>query len=175
MITDDVLGIQKLDDENFEHDTQASTGSTTGDWFVVFYENFKCRNTLSPEVATSMAILKQQRKEHIIFGEITTDDASKSTVERFGISHENSCWSAIYIQKGTVYYMKYPGSHTVHAQDFVRYLDGRFRTDSRIMTDVPKPQANSESSHNLAMYGILSLFAVLAVVLKLVVAKEKTN
>jgi hypothetical protein len=24
-----------LDDSNFEHDTQASTGATTGDWFVM--------------------------------------------------------------------------------------------------------------------------------------------
>ena len=25
---------KKLTDENFEHDTQATTGGTTGDWFV---------------------------------------------------------------------------------------------------------------------------------------------
>ena len=25
-----------LNDRNFEHDTQATTGSTTGDWFVLF-------------------------------------------------------------------------------------------------------------------------------------------
>ena len=25
-----------LDDESFEHDTQATTGSTTGDWFLMF-------------------------------------------------------------------------------------------------------------------------------------------
>lgn len=24
-----------LDDQSFEHDTQASTGATTGDWFVL--------------------------------------------------------------------------------------------------------------------------------------------
>ena len=26
---------RELDDSNFEHDTQASTGATTGDWFVM--------------------------------------------------------------------------------------------------------------------------------------------
>jgi hypothetical protein len=26
-----------LTDKNFEHDTQATTGATTGDWFVLFY------------------------------------------------------------------------------------------------------------------------------------------
>lgn len=30
--------LKKLDDETFEHDTQASTGATTGDWFVLFYD-----------------------------------------------------------------------------------------------------------------------------------------
>ena len=29
-------GFKELDDSNFEHDTQASTGSTTGDWFILF-------------------------------------------------------------------------------------------------------------------------------------------
>jgi hypothetical protein len=29
--------VQILDDSNFEHLTQASTGATTGDWFVKFY------------------------------------------------------------------------------------------------------------------------------------------
>jgi hypothetical protein len=29
-----------LDDRTFEHDTQAATGSTTGDWFVVLYVSY---------------------------------------------------------------------------------------------------------------------------------------
>jgi hypothetical protein len=28
-----------LNDENFEHDTQATTGSTTGDWLVAFHRS----------------------------------------------------------------------------------------------------------------------------------------
>lgn len=31
--------IKELDDSNFEHLTQASTGSTTGNWLVFFYDN----------------------------------------------------------------------------------------------------------------------------------------
>jgi hypothetical protein len=26
-----------LDDKSFEHDTQAASGSTTGDWFILLY------------------------------------------------------------------------------------------------------------------------------------------
>lgn len=31
--------VKELDDSNFEHLTQASTGSTTGDWLIMFYDN----------------------------------------------------------------------------------------------------------------------------------------
>ncbi|CRK86253.1 CLUMA_CG000176, isoform A [Clunio marinus] len=31
--------VKELDDRNFEHLTQASTGSTTGDWLIQFYDN----------------------------------------------------------------------------------------------------------------------------------------
>ncbi len=33
---------RSLDDKSFEHDTQAATGSTTGDWFILLYveQNF---------------------------------------------------------------------------------------------------------------------------------------
>lgn len=32
---------QTLDDKTFEHDTQAATGSTTGDWFILLYAKTK--------------------------------------------------------------------------------------------------------------------------------------
>ena len=31
-----------LNDKNFEHDTQATTGSTTGDWFLLFCDSAVC-------------------------------------------------------------------------------------------------------------------------------------
>lgn len=37
---------KELSDKNFEHDTQATTGHTTGDWLVNFCDrtNKECRN-----------------------------------------------------------------------------------------------------------------------------------
>jgi hypothetical protein len=41
----DVGAVKILTDQNFEHDTQATTGATTGDWFVLFYAPW-CDNTM---------------------------------------------------------------------------------------------------------------------------------
>ncbi|KAL3308595.1 hypothetical protein Ciccas_012871 [Cichlidogyrus casuarinus] len=30
----------RFTDSNFEHDTQATTGSTTGDWLIILYDSF---------------------------------------------------------------------------------------------------------------------------------------
>jgi hypothetical protein len=35
---DEGTSVQVLTDQNFEHLTQASTGATTGDWFIKLYE-----------------------------------------------------------------------------------------------------------------------------------------
>ena len=40
MMSDTAFAIQptELTDDNFEHDTQATSGSTTGDWLILFCE-----------------------------------------------------------------------------------------------------------------------------------------
>jgi thioredoxin-like negative regulator of GroEL len=42
----ETMGSRELSDKNFEHDTQATTGHTSGDWFVNFcdYSKKECRN-----------------------------------------------------------------------------------------------------------------------------------
>jgi hypothetical protein len=45
----DELSYKILTDENFEHDTQATTGSTTGDWMILFCDTKQvklCRELL---------------------------------------------------------------------------------------------------------------------------------
>ena len=42
--------VKELTDDNFEHDTQATTGSTTGDWLILFceFERFKVCTEYAP-------------------------------------------------------------------------------------------------------------------------------
>merc|ERR1719330_2063910 len=56
--------LMRLNDENFEHETQAATGSTTGSWFVHF-----CAKHIKRCKAGRAALLKideELREEYII-------------------------------------------------------------------------------------------------------------
>ena len=46
--------VRELTDDNFEHDTQAATGATTGDWLVEFYVSAGSRNYSAKQLLTSM-------------------------------------------------------------------------------------------------------------------------
>jgi len=57
-----------LDDKSFEHDTQASTGSTTGDWFILFKKSNDSRSLLPVWEATSL-----QYRNRAIFAYVNVD------------------------------------------------------------------------------------------------------
>jgi len=104
-----------LTDESFEHDTQAATGATTGDWFITFYTNNNyCLDQIEPYLSSAMNKLDMERS-HVIFGVLDKDSGrSKHTLARFGIEKDNilsdndginSCYQSIYLSRGHVYYM----------------------------------------------------------------------
>jgi hypothetical protein len=68
-----------LTDVNFEHETQASTGQTTGSWLVVFYDQ--------DLMAASPAVPAEYWSErHIVLGAVKATDAPE-TIDRFEIDH----------------------------------------------------------------------------------------
>eukprot|EP01068_Selenidium_serpulae_P007317 Selendium_serpulae@DN4680_c0_g1_i1.p1 len=93
--------VVNLTDDTFEHDTQATSGSTTGDWFIKFYAPWcgHCKN-LAPTWDTLAKELK---------GEVTIADVDctvqKSTASRFRIK---SYPTLIFLRQGQMY--KYNGS-----------------------------------------------------------------
>ena len=75
-----------LNDETFEHDTQAATGSTTGDWFVTFYTDETCLEKVEPVILSAKNNLEIDRS-HVIFGFVEKNERSRLTFKggSFGI------------------------------------------------------------------------------------------
>ncbi|CAH1789601.1 unnamed protein product, partial [Owenia fusiformis] len=82
-----------LDDDNFEHLTQASTGATTGDWLVMFYSE-EC-SSLLPSFEGVSAIIKQRQN-----GAIVNIDKSPKLKKRFNIQR---CPTIIFFRLGKQY------------------------------------------------------------------------
>jgi len=57
-----------LNDKSFEHDTQSSTGSTTGDWFILFKKINDSRSLLPVWEGTSLHF-----RNRVIFAYVNVD------------------------------------------------------------------------------------------------------
>ncbi|KAL5020381.1 hypothetical protein ScPMuIL_003273 [Solemya velum] len=82
-----------LTDDTFEHLTQAATGSTTGDWLIVFYEP-DCDSVL---LAVESVAVEKKRLMNVARVDLSTSPKLK---ERFKIS---TCRHTIFFQQGKMY------------------------------------------------------------------------
>ncbi|XP_064644978.1 protein disulfide-isomerase A4-like [Lineus longissimus] len=97
-----------LNDDNFEHDTQASTGATTGDWFVMFYDS-SC-DKLLPRWETLAVSLKGKKP----VGRV--DKASSpNLVQRLNIQ---KCPELILFRQGKMHYYELPKDDTKTLESF---------------------------------------------------------
>ncbi|CAF1108529.1 unnamed protein product [Brachionus calyciflorus] len=85
-----------LDDSNFEHDTQASSGATTGDWFVLFYTN-ECKVSMLIEPTWEQASLRPDNR--VIFSYVNID-LSPHLKERFNIINSPTL---LFFRQGLMY------------------------------------------------------------------------
>lgn len=102
-----------LDDQGFEHQTQASTGSTTGDWFILFYSS-KCAEYIS-----LWETLAARLAQHKVVGMVDMEK-SPITKERF---HMELCPSAIYLRAGKYYRYEQP----MELSKLVLFAEGWFK------------------------------------------------
>ncbi|XP_060574937.1 thioredoxin domain-containing protein-like [Ruditapes philippinarum] len=90
------VATKDLFDDSFEHLTQASTGATTGDWFVLFYKP-GCEDCM--KILPSVECAAISVKYRMSFAKIDVDQNPKLT-KRFNIT---TCPYGILFKKGKMY------------------------------------------------------------------------
>lgn len=128
-----VADVVVLDDDNFEHLTQASTGQTTGKWFIKFYASWcaHCKS-LAPKWREFSRELQQDYSEEGIVVAKLDAVANPITKERFGITGYPTL---LYIVNGSVY--KYQGPRQVDT--LKQFVLGDYKKDDPIMSVPPPP------------------------------------
>jgi len=102
-------GVIRLTDATFEHQTQASTGQTTGSWLVWFYDDN------DDVVEGRFPSESEWLGDHIVVGAVDVTADGKKVKERFGI---NLLPSFVYFHKGKMY--RYPASNEGYSWENVR-------------------------------------------------------
>lgn len=108
--------VQVLTDSNFEQETQAVTGSTSGDWFVKFYAPWcgHCR-----KMAPAWEELATKLKGQINVAHLDAT-ANPQTAKRFGI---RGFPSLVFLKDGQMY--EHKGSRTV--EELYAFATGKWK------------------------------------------------
>lgn len=122
---------QILTDASFEHDTQASTGSTTGDWFIFFGAPWcgHCKK-LAPQFNEAAKLVKEQQLP-VSFAKVdcTTEP---STCKRFSVKGYPTLY---YISRGRM--VQYSGARD--AQSIVAWVSSGPMSGSAGQASEPVP------------------------------------
>lgn len=91
--------VQDLTDNTFEHLTQASTGATTGDWFVLFYTD-ECQ--LCRRMAAGLDTVACKLKGRANVARVNKETYGEKTGRRFGLGLDSNP-AIIYFRLGKMY------------------------------------------------------------------------
>lgn len=91
--------VQELTDSSFEHLTQASTGATTGDWFVLFFTD-ECE--LCRRMAPGLDTLACKLKGFSNVARVNKETYGEKTGRRFGLGLDDNP-TLIYFRQGRMY------------------------------------------------------------------------
>lgn len=122
--------VQYLNDETFEHLTQASTGATTGDW-LVFFHGAACKDEkqdLQGKAETIAAKVKDRTNVAMV-----NMDESPELLERFKLKE---CPSIILFRQGKMYRYRFI---EITVQYLEKFVNGWFK-NSKTET-VPSPKS----------------------------------
>jgi len=110
-----------LNDETFEHLTQASSGSTTGDWLILFANSKRpeCMKQILPDIATVASRLRRRKNIATV-----CTKSNPVTAKRFGFNPETHCAKILFIKKTEVPMKHARGSltsYSFHRTDLYSY------------------------------------------------------
>lgn len=169
--------VKELSDENFEHLTQASTGATTGDWFV-FFNSADC--VLCQRLYAVWESVGGKLKRKINVARVNAMTAGVSTAKRFKVAKTPEF---ILLRQGKLY--RYTAEdYTPKA--FLEFAEGGYRKDTQPESVPPLPgfmdeisvahildYVNSFGILPLAIVGTLAVLALLFVVKSLFKGSRK--
>ncbi|XP_070535562.1 uncharacterized protein [Ptychodera flava] len=118
----------ELNDDNFEHLTQAATGATTGDWLVVFQDPEQIESMmLIPTIEAASSVLKGRINVAVV-----DTTSSPGLVERFSIEET----PIVYLFRlGNMYSFNLPGTDV---PSFVSFATGWYKNSRAVRVPVPK-------------------------------------
>lgn len=163
--------VKELSDDNFEHLTQASTGATTGDWFVFFY-SAEC--VLCQRLYAVWESVGGSLKRKINVARMNSLAAGSSTANRLKVT---TTPEFVFLRQGKIY--RYT-SKEYTPKAFIEFAEGGYRKISHPEI-VPKPSSfmdelsfgqvidyiNSQGTLPLAFIGTLIVLFLLLIVKRL--------
>lgn len=130
LVTNQNSFVKLLTDDNFEHDTQASTGATTGDWFVMFTKA-ECE-ACQQLVATFEAVAANLNgRKNIAL--VERDIGGGATTRRFDIKEFPAF---VLFRLGRLYRYDFP---VVEAQALIAFATDGFRNARG--EEIPQPKS----------------------------------
>jgi len=154
--------IQQLNVNNFEHLTQASTGATTGSWFVKFYAPW-CRHCqkLAPVFSELAEYLESDENlssdgpsRNVVLGEVDcTQD--KFLCKEFGVE-EYPALIMFHLGNMITYPTDQPDKFARHYDHLLKFVQGGFLSDN--MGNYTKPVPVQENPFMMAINSIKGIF-----------------
>ncbi|ALC38010.1 CG11790 [Drosophila busckii] len=171
--------VKELSDETFEHLTQASTGATTGDWFVFFYtaECVLCQRLYAVWEAVGGRLKRQMN-----VARINAQGAGVTTAKRFKIM-ESQEPALIFLRQGKLYRYQ---SKDYTPKAFIEFAESGYAKQTHpeavpplagMMDDISLARISEYlrglDTIPLALMGSLTLVLLLLIVKKCCKAPEK--
>ncbi|XP_068743689.1 thioredoxin domain-containing protein-like [Montipora capricornis] len=113
--------VKILNDESFEHLTQASTGATTGDWFIVFSFTDKDPECAECKQADEAIAKAQEKLSHKLNFALVLPPKSKLTLKRFDVAR----WPFVILLKQGKQYTYFEGK--MDEESFVKFIEQGYK------------------------------------------------